>query len=1082
MDRASRLLLAHEYERLALIWRLAEMLVGDSTQERVARIRAQAGPVPGWDDIVEYGGAQAGALRRWQVKNQLTPMPCAHFDQLLRVLTDRSFRAVLLCSAPFEITGVGSLRSLKELLRRAHLPGVESGELDGDLSADETRWQRHLRALDLRDLPGRLEVRFAGDAEGLTDHAEKALRVLFADPEDALDALVRYVGDKRDPVKDFTAEELLTGPLRSFNRARRPWHGHAFDLARVREHVHARVATATPRVPTLVRADDDLVDLAELVQRVRVAPVTSLIGPGGSGKSLLLHHLAGLLLQAGVLPLLVRAGRGDSGVLAWLDEGARVLGTPGIEPLLAAAAAAGLPATVMLDGLDLPDAAQIAHDAQGLVRGLGASLLVASHRRLLREGLLIEVPPLTAKERRALWQLRTGREPVEEERSVLDALSAPLDIVHASEAGIRLEDPTRYQLIAAVVAARGVSRDHRAQLQRCAAYLADRLAVIARAGELRRRGLLPEAAGLLLVEDGWATFAHDEIRAFFLAEHLLTEHLDPSELARAASHPRHGGVLEHLLGADQDDRTLEALLDRVGDPDLARRILGGELGLRVGNLARLRQSRLFDDARDEVEQLGRHLVAGGALGTFPAPPPFAATLLSLRVQGGWDKALADEVIRLVRRLDEVALDVCDSRAREDRFRLLYHRWSPSCLAAMLAQAARSAGGHPHQPLADARQQEQLTKPPWSPGTLYLVLPWIQRGEPPESTVALIDAAWRTELHPLQFEALMAIPRVIDALSEDSAALLRGLARRMRPRNGVLDQTWAETMVAIGEEEQGQAIAFEFALGELRGLAQEPGGPDAAERAAWYWNLQFEDFGSDCYAAFEALEPEELVTVLNLAGMALSADHAFLFEPMLLGRLLELGDPRSVAVFRRWAASPPPRSFSSGCAEACWVLAHAGLQAHGLPPPPPVQDGDAGAAWYALATSLYGAPAVGANEGARVGQLWETWTRMAPCAVLETAFRFDRGRDYAECRRLTLPAIDLWTGQDTRVRAVLCRALDGGALNDDSHLETRGELLNLIERLTDRDIADRLVRHVDDTATGARLATVVRRVRTPRRHV
>lgn len=1084
MYRESRLLLAHEYERRAFVWRLAEMLNTGVEDRRPVELRAQYGPISGWDDIVEQQRFPSShqVEVRWQVKRQHSMLPTREFDKLLLSMLDGDFQACILTPGSFKIGKVGHTYQLHELVRRYHLSDLPEPHSIPELEGPQKAWAKHISNTvgkdNLVNILRRLQFRMVGDVAELNEQAKNALRSLYGDTQAVVDILMNYVGDKRDPGKRFTSDELFAGPLASHDfDGSTLWRGTAANLVSVNRSFKNRYSPCQKRVPIALEHGGGKVGAADAVQFVISSPCTMVTGASGAGKTCLLLYVADELSARGEVCLFVSAHRGST-IGEWLDDAAMIVGVPNFGKLLSSTAHSGRDLFVFFDSPDWRLDESTALDIKSAMHAKGVRLVLSARRSLIDDVTHIHIPSPSESEKVELWRQWAGDAPIDQD--FLHALGLPVDIKIAAEARGSRPDPTRYCLIEAIVSERGVSVEDQGRLRKCAALLTEQYRSSIRTGELRRRMMLPVySAGLLVTEGDWSYFSHDVFRVFFLASHLSLEHADPDELARAANLPRHDGTLDQLLGSPFDSATIKCLLESIHDVDLAKRVLDGQSGERAATVARGFLSQIYEIALDESRRLKIHISNGRNLVSFRCRPPLYSVLAQIRASDEWGIEKALQVAQVIRNLDDAVFSGRCSDDADFDFRKLYllHGFRKP-LAADIAVATIPEFWSDPPPTLGFR--DVFAQHPRTPGLILMALHWAAIGPPPEWALSVVHDAWSKALPYNKLDAIEALRPLYLKMAPRQADEIRDFFLSRTISNPILRTVRDESLASVGAFDPPQISSLDEATAELHNLISCPTQENAPVRAASAWNLHFEFFGASWAEALESLSPSDKVTLMTLAACGLRPENADHTEIMLLGELVVAEVPETERALQIWAIAPPTQTVLIGVREECWLIATIGLCRLGLELPSPSTMDAEGRAWMAFGKLVQDTIADGDGGLRRHQVLFESLSGIEPVEALASFLRFVhcvRG-SHGLLRKIDIPDFDFIKQCPRQVSQLICRALDDGfwGSKHKNQLLFDQSFFSIVTAVADNELLTWVMRLVDDPRHGVQFDAAAREIR------
>jgi tetratricopeptide (TPR) repeat protein len=204
-------------------WRISCMLADAYTHRPgPAGVRLEAGPVEGWDDIVEV--FSDGIERRWQVKRMATAFARSELLNLLRQLVVHNVQRATLALRTFvDVREVGPMRTYLRLHERARRTNNldDLTRLAADLYDTEQPWIELLREAagpdatveDALRLAARFQIEALGDPEEIRANAERQLAHPLQHADLALDRLVSQLHSAPDGVLMHSPKTLRDGML-----------------------------------------------------------------------------------------------------------------------------------------------------------------------------------------------------------------------------------------------------------------------------------------------------------------------------------------------------------------------------------------------------------------------------------------------------------------------------------------------------------------------------------------------------------------------------------------------------------------------------------------------------------------------------------------------------------------------------------------------------------------------------------------------------------------------------------------------------------------------------------------------------
>ena len=700
-------------------------------------------------------------------------------------------------------------------------------------------------------------------------------------------------------------------------------------------------------------------------------------GPSGCGKSMLAAECGVAFSDLGGIAICVQGKDFVGNVKKLLDCEAALLGARSASQLLRDARQLGRSIMFIVDGYN-----ECREDLQGrLTRRVAAlaekfegGILVTSQVPLVRGNLLdlrhVNVPPPSNETKFEI--ARAVSRKTDSIAHLLDAVSSSLEARLVGEVGATAtQGISRYALFdcfARIRLGRAASDGIRV-LSKVAAWLFRRLTFsmsirdfdrlvdgCSMSAEFRRLIL---NKGLLTQRGDRVSFAHEMFLDAFAAEAVVRQAAGGSaSILEALSTPVHAARKDLIIGAIDDDSTLERLLPMLEDQTSIRACLDGRCGSEAKDWAEEHCRQLWARLQDEVSNVRfeasaeTYLKVKFAESTLEHWGPSDRTLLSVlperlarglhvedafEATGLLDRRIADETLQLSK-----ATGVSAPRLRSDFFAASYVFAQQSSGAPGISMICSDLNsgvfrlqhgsiGRPDKLQLNSILREFVGKE-LSPGQLYLFLNLMDLGGVPASfLVQAIKDHWETAPYHLQLGLMDAA-----GSSDVAVATLRGTATndadRMRlvetikgllPKcNPFVASSAVDALKSLGALDE-EVTQYQMNVREMvKYCLDQPIDSKRQAEAYAIYAAQFDDHPySEAYSEVLAgLPPGDRKTLLKMAASGVE-EPSFFVGP-LLQELATFDDQDIGDIFKRWTIPPPRnnRNFPQSDIER-FVLAH-----------------------------------------------------------------------------------------------------------------------------------------------------------------
>jgi hypothetical protein len=756
---------------------------------------------------------------------------------------------------------------------------------------------------------------------------------------------------------------------------------------------HERVSHALSRIQELLASPPPFIPptdhtptfVKDLASRVANGEDLELLASSGTGKSLVLRHLAVTLGEDDYVPLLLSVASVATVPSLWITDCAQLVG---LTPDDARRLAQDQQLVVLIDGTnDLPPTLREAMRRELLSwKDRGARLVVCGHGSIeIGASPIMSLDVYDINARRRLLGLGSAP-PTRIEQSILDAFRRPFDltIARACMADVP-EGASLYEIYDAFVTSRlvqsGIPRGEHAAVDEIALHLLREVRTSLGLDEALRHcrghaslGRLA-AAGVLELTRARVLFSHETLRNFCAARRLLSISTTAADLAGHCNTPALSILAPFVFQGIKCENarrvaaeTCESLRN-VAFP-AAKGHFGAQLAswmrvecrtvarVAIDALQTLNVTRVTTDSNESVGS--NHVIVS----TQAPPSAWQLTCLyTLGLMAGIDTywPIVSDLISTT----EIALIAQLDAQRIGRRYGLSLIWGPRGRMSRLGATEAMAGASQGYNVSVGRAfTSVLTEQQLCLGVRHLVLLQLRRAildgaldaaEPWIHNIpAFLIETWHIGIRDSKFE----ISEIVCALAHNGNVDVNGLRdwiRTLDPNkdillNGViLEMADAFGLIAGYEDPQDMTL-------RARAILAQKDDPLARSMALGIVSGRFEDIiGAVHNEVFEALEEDERASLL---AMALLEADAPLTTEVLLQELVLIPTAGNCelapAAFARWFAPPEPTGFMFSSSVEAFCIAACGLASLGAPMP---QTGDTESrrAWQAIMRALFLAP-------------------------------------------------------------------------------------------------------------------------------
>jgi hypothetical protein len=694
-----------------------------------------------------------------------------------------------------------------------------------------------------------------------------------------------------------------------------------------------------------------------LVQRLLGPRNYLLLGRSGAGKS---HHLAHLVAQAvhtDEVPIPVEARHYRGTVDGALSQNLNPCIAADSEVILQAVKRTGRRPLFVVDGLNYcnPDLLKdLLHDLLSLQMRYGARIVAASQVPPDLPGGLsfehLQMAPLRLAHKEQIFRFHSKLPPLTDVRYLCESFQRAYDLeVVAKSYGDDASPMTRsdaYERYVRELAPRDFQSVTATFLRECAAMMDESVTYVLRRDDFDRfaeafvakhkvsLGFL-DALGrcqLLVRSNQDLYFEHDLLRDYLAAEALRRQADDIKVLAGELVRPKHQPLVEFLLPRFSTPADLDSLLESVHNAQVLADGLHGHLGTVVQDRLLSRVLSMISVDKTDLKRLQLHYQVIES--TERGPHLVQPIPIGVQPSSNWERTLWDAVMQ--------CLDVDSLRASVLDFLVA----GEQALRAASDDAARKLGGNPTGAWADAvrmfgildhsgamipfaQMLSSLRRQFWNGRDLephfsdslmekvrtgknadFALLVLLRAaasadGLSADERIALFFIGARSRVYWIRAEAVHLIFLRGHQIRSDAPHRIPEIVERleqMTTSNPLTNTFIFEALAAYGALEPPvsvDTVAEEIA--EILDAAEKHADDteSLAERANRCISGIFEDVYQNVYHdAFEALNELEQVKLLGLAS---SSKTTGMHNSWILWKLVQLANPQSLEVFRRFAA-------------------------------------------------------------------------------------------------------------------------------------------------------------------------------------
>lgn len=731
-------------------------------------------------------------------------------------------------------------------------------------------------------------------------------------------------------------------------------------------------------VPFKCRSDEGEMSSRDVSRLIFEGTTNILIrGPSGCGKTLLAKDTALKFSRDVGVAITIPVKNYSDRLEAALDHEVHLMDTPSTAKLLSAAQRLDRPILLVIDGYNECDDSvreSLTIELSAWARRYEAKILITSQIPPARSELLklrtIEVLPATMETKVAIAKSIMEIDVLPKEIDhLLGVVTTGLEASLVGEVGQQLRPgDSRFALFDAYVRKRlqDDASDGIRALSHVAAWLCDRLAFSMSVRDLDR--LMDDEhisqdipnrlqnAGLLSPRGDRVSFVHEMFFNAFAAEavvRLSTGRSEPVLTALAA--PVHAERKDFIIGAIDDQRLLEQVLDGLSDPASFTICLSGSCGRRAQEWAEAHYRKLSIQLRDEVRDIrfkvsihGSHQIVfdEDSLTTWKTlDRAFLAALPRLIGEGHYLDDILNIIGALDRRIDEET-NRLHSEAEKHNIPLRSAMFAISFAFGFsptpgIAQVCADLHSGIHRTNGGGLVtfiEKHLRRDDLSYGQLYLLLRLLRLSHGMDIIDIMTPFLARTiKLHwihapcHLASELMFAAHMCSSASETDKAALIQVIESLPQPRNVLLSTAIVDALKSLGALEQSEIEYHSTIHEEIGQCLASPNENENCAMAYSIYSSQFDHPFSNAYSeVISDLPDHERKSLLMMAVNG--AEHGAFFLDILTRELSSYKDPEVGKSLARFTKLPPTKSSCPQDDIRVFVTSHIALAKIGLPLP------------------------------------------------------------------------------------------------------------------------------------------------------
>ena len=731
-------------------------------------------------------------------------------------------------------------------------------------------------------------------------------------------------------------------------------------------------------VPFKCRSDEGEMSSRDVSRLISDATTNILIrGPSGCGKTLLAGDIALKFSRDAGVAITIPVKNYSDRLATALDHEVHLMDTLSTAKLLSAAQRLDQPILLIVDGYNECDESvrgSLTIELSAWARRYGAKILITSQISPARSELLklrtIEVLPATMETKVAIAKNVMGIDVLPKEiEHLLGVVTTGLEASLVGEVGQQLRhSDSRFALFDAYVRKRlqDDASDGIRALSHVAAWLCDRLAFSMSVRDLDRLmddGHIPQDipnrlqnAGLLSPRGDRVSFVHEMFFNAFAAEAVVRRSTGRSEpVLTALAAPVHAERKDFIIGAIDEQRLLEQVLDGLSDPASVTVCLSGSCGRRAQEWAEAHYRKLLIQLRDEVRNV-RFKVSihgfpqivfdGDSLTTWTTlDRAFLAALPKLIGEGHYLDDILNIIGTLDRRIDEETnrlrseAEKHNTPLRSAMFEASFvFELNPTPAIAQVCVDLHSVILRTNGDGLVTLIEKHLRKEDLSCGQLYLLLRLLRLSHGTDITDIItpflartIKLRWIHAPYHLALELMFAACMCNSASETDKAALIQAIESLPQPRNVFLSTAIVDALKFLGALEQSEIEYHSTIHEEISQCLASPNENESCAMAYSIYSSQFDHPFSNAYREMISDLPDhERKSLLMMAVNG--AEYSDIFLDTLIANLASYKDPEVGKCLVRFTELPPTGSSSPQNAVGVFVSSHIALAKIGLPLP------------------------------------------------------------------------------------------------------------------------------------------------------
>ena len=731
-------------------------------------------------------------------------------------------------------------------------------------------------------------------------------------------------------------------------------------------------------IPFKCRSDEGEMSSRDVSRLISDATTNILIcGPSGCGKTLLASDIALKFSRDAGVAITIPVKNYSDRLAAALDHEVHLMDTLSTAKLLSAAQRLDQPILLIVDGYNECDESvreSLTIELSAWARRYEAKILITSQISPTRSELLklrtIEVLLATMETKIAIAKNIMGIDVLPKEiEPLLGVITTGLEASLVGEVGqqLRFVD-SRFALFDAYVRKRlqDDASDGIRALSHVAAWLCDRLAFSMSVRDLDRLmgdGHIPQDipnrlqnAGLLSPRGDRVSFVHEMFFNAFAAEAVVRRSTGRSEpVLTALAAPVHAERKDFIIGAIDDQRLLEQVLDGLSDPESVTVCLSGSCGRRAQEWAEAHYRKLLLQLRDEVRDI-RFKVSirgfpqivfdGDSLTTWTTlDRAFLAALPKLIGGGHYLDDILNIIGTLDRRIDEET-NRLRSEAEKHNIPLrsamfeasFVFELNPTPAIAQVCVDLHSVILRTNGDGLVTLIEKYLRRDDLSYGQLYLLLRLLRLSHGMDIMDIMTPFLARTiKLHwihapyHLALELMFAVCMCNSASETHKAALIQVIESLPQPRNVFLSTAIVDALKSLGALEQSEIEYHSTIHEEISRCLANPNENKSCAMAYSIYSYQFDHPFSNAYREVLSDLPDHERKLLLMMAVN-GAKYSDFFLDTLIANLASYKDPEVGKCLVRFTELPPTGSSSPQNAVGVFVSSHIALAKIGLPLP------------------------------------------------------------------------------------------------------------------------------------------------------